>query len=98
MLDPSGLHRMQCIGIAQTLYGRHRAADGPDWRRARPHWHAIHEDSAGATQGHATTILGAWQVHFISERPQEWHFRLNVEVVRLAVHNQFHKFTPFGNS
>jgi hypothetical protein len=91
VVDPGLLHGVQAALVGQAF-------DGDDLlpRRTRDrvttraHRLTIEQDGARATLGYAATELGAFDVEFIAQCPQQGHFRFDIQGVGFAIDAYFH--------
>jgi hypothetical protein len=64
----------------------------------RAHRLTIEQDGARATLGYAATELGAFDVEFIAQCPQQGHFRFDIQGVGFAIDAYFHVDSLLGES
>jgi hypothetical protein len=91
VIDPSLLNGMQFAFVCQALNGddllagRHR-----HWVGARANRFAIEQHRARSALRNATSKLGAFDVEFVAQSPEQGHFWFDIERVALSVDRQFH--------
>ncbi len=86
---PGRLHRMRLAVDGQAL----DSGDGFALRRgnrgdAGTHRLVVDHHRTGAALGDAAAIFGAGEADFIAQRPEQRHFRLGIQFVRLAINVQ----------
>jgi len=58
--------------------------------RARADRFAVEENGTSTAKGNAATVFRAFDIEFIAQCPQQWHFGFDIELVGLSVDVEFH--------
>jgi hypothetical protein len=90
MLDPSCLHSVQCVRLAEPFDCRHFGAN-----IARHHLTGAHRGAADVNRARAAlrnpaAIFRPGDSKLVTQDPQQRHIGLDIDLVTLAVNYQFH--------
>ncbi len=93
---PSHLYRVLAIRRKPFNGGHRLATDTTHRRLAGAHRLAANDDRARPAKPDAAAVLGAFDVQYIAQHPQERHIRWHVHRRGHVVDSQFgeHRFTP----
>jgi len=95
VLDPGLLNFVQNAVLGETFDGRDLGADRAAHReRAGARGDAIDMHGAGAALRDAAAVFGAGQADVLADRPEQGRFRLDVDIVILAVDVEAEPFRP----
>src|ERR1035438_10341545 len=93
---PGGLHGMKPVGRKAFNSGDGLAGHRADMGHAGANGMAVSEYRTCAAYAHAAAVLGAFEVKYVAEDPQEGHVRRHVHRSDYVVDRQFqrHLFAP----